>query len=92
MNQFRGSAPLLSLLLGKGLLFEPLCIHCLIVFDVIKVNGHEHMVERGMIRVAGLQSVCIQAGDTHLWSFELDTESRLVILRHNLPYLPSLNP
>ena len=31
---------------------------------LLKIIGHEHMVERGTIGIAGQQFICIQAGDT----------------------------
>ena len=58
---------------------------------LLKIIGHEHMVEIGTIRIAGQQSVYIQVGDTYSWSFEPDTESRLATFHRNLPYFPSLN-
>ena len=73
------------------LVYYIIIIH-FITFGVIKkLIAHEHMVERGNDRIAGQQSICIQAGDTDSWSLEPDTESRLGTFRRNLPYFPSLN-
>ena len=57
-----------------------------------KIIGHEHMVERSTVGITGQQqSVCMQAGNTYSWSFELDFESEQAKIDHNLLYLPSLN-